>query len=224
MPRYEHLRMVRLPERLERRKKPGFGGSSRHNPSTHSQALTEQLSSAIATQVRRRRPTVTPSLILRVRLSAAVPEGEWEQVGLSVLSTDADRTLVLFSSSDELTRFREKLDAYGRPHEGQKHPAYNSLVSAINSIGTVEPRDRIGPRLRNAGFAEPGDFTDQATLLDLELWEIGDQMLRAARLRQIETIVLAGQGEVLDEYNGSTISALRLRACAGYLPRPPQDR
>ena len=74
MPRYEHLRMVRLPERLERRKRRGFGGgSNRPNPNAHSQALSEQLSSAIATQVKRRRPTVTPSLILRVRLTAVIP-------------------------------------------------------------------------------------------------------------------------------------------------------
>lgn len=106
MARYEHLRMVRLPERMERRKRPGFGGgSSRPNPSAHSQALSGQLTSAIETQKRRRRPTVTPSLILRVRLTAAVTESEWEQLGLAVLSTDADRTLVLFSSSDELKQF-----------------------------------------------------------------------------------------------------------------------
>lgn len=213
MARYEHLRMVRLPERMERRKRPGFGGgSSRPNPQAHSQTLSGQLTSAIDTQKRRRRPTVTPSLILRVRLSANVTESEWEQLGLSVLSSDADRTLVLFSSSDELTQFREKLEAYGRPHDGQKHPAYNSLVSAIDSIGTVEPRDRIGPRLRQAGFTEPSDFVGEPRLLDLELWEIGNQTTRQVRLSQIQTIVLAAGGEVLDEYNGPSISALRLRA------------
>lgn len=212
MPRYEHLRMVRLPERLERRKKRGFGsGSNRPNPSAHSKTLGDQLTSAIATQTRRRRPTVTPSLILRVSLSTAVPESEWEQVGLAVLSTDADRTLVLFSSSDELTQFRAKLEAYGKPHDGQKHPAYNSLVSAIDSIGTVEPRDRIGPRLREAGFVEPSDFVGEPRLLDLELWEIGDRTLRETRLAQVQAIVLAEGGDVLDEYNGPSISASRIR-------------
>lgn len=82
----------------------------------------------------------------------------------------------------------------------------------IDSIGIIEPRDRIGPRLREAGFAEPTDFVGDASLLDLELWEVGDRTAREKLSRQIQTMILTGGGEVLDEYNGPSISALRIRA------------
>ncbi|AUD00072.1 hypothetical protein CWS35_37195 (plasmid) [Bradyrhizobium sp. SK17] len=82
-------------------------------------------------------------------MTGALLEEEWERLGLTVLSSDADRTLVLFASSEDMRDFRARLDAYqGGPPPGQKHAPYVNFVSGIESIGSVEPRDRIGPRLR----------------------------------------------------------------------------
>jgi subtilase family protein len=147
-------------------------------------------------------------------MSGQLLEDEWEQLGLTVLSTDADRTLVLFSSSDEMTAFRERLDAYGAGvPAGKKHPAYAAFVSAVEAIGSVEPRDRIGLRLRDQGFSEAADFRDEVEkLLDVELWDLGDRTLRECKVLQLRAIVEASHGEVFDEYIGPTISILRVRA------------
>jgi hypothetical protein len=211
MARLEHLQLVRLPERFERRKRPGFGKPVPRDPGPHSGKLSAELAEAVVQQKRRRRPTVDPSLILRVHLAGAIADDEWEKLGLTVLSVDADRSLVLFSSTDELTEFRHRLEAYGQPiPPGQKHPQFCSFVSAIEAIGSVEPKDRIGPRLRAAGYSDVSDFTDEKLLLDLELWDVGSHAQRGERLHDIELIVEAQQGEVLDTYNGPSISALRI--------------
>jgi len=129
MARLEHLMLVRLPERFERRKRPGFSKPSARIPDQHASKLTSELGEAVAQQKLRRRPTVDPSLILRVRLSGAIADDEWEKLGLTVLSVDADRSLVLFSSSDELTEFNRRIAAYGAPiPAGQKHPQFSGCA------------------------------------------------------------------------------------------------
>lgn len=215
MARYDHLRLVRLPERIERRKRPGFGKPVARDPQTHGVRLKAELEATIEVQRHRRRPAVvTPSLILRVQMTGPLLEEDWQRLGLTVLATDADRTLILFASSDELIAFRERLHAYssGVP-AGKKHPAYASFVACIERIGSVEARDRIGPHLRAAGFTEPADFPDaEERVLDIELWDLGHRSLRQSKLTQISTIVLAAGGDVLDEYSGPTISILRVKA------------
>jgi hypothetical protein len=52
-----------------------------------------------------------------------------------VLSVDADRSLVLFSSSDELTEFRRRIEAYGEPvPKGQKHPKFSAFVHTTREV------------------------------------------------------------------------------------------
>jgi hypothetical protein len=211
---YEHLPLVRLPERLERRKKPGFGGALvRDDRAGHRAAITTQLNSAIQVQQQRRKPDfVDPSLILRVRLSANIVDEEWERVGLTILSSDADRSLVLFSSTDDLQQFRARVDAYGGDiPAGQAGAPYAGFVAAIESIGQVEPRDRIGLRLREAGFTEPEEFlNDRVFIIDLELWDLGRRDLRNRKLDELAQYVEAQGGEVFDRYLGASISLLRV--------------
>ena len=220
MARLEHLQLVRLPERFERRKRPGFSASPpSRDPGQHSEKLSSELDDAVVDQKRRRRPTVEPSLILRVKLSGAIPDSEWEKLGLTVLSVDADRSLVLFSSSDELTEFRRRISSYGEPPpDGQKYPKFSGFVSVIEAIGAVEPNDRIGPRLRASGYIDGSKFKDESLLLDLELWEVGNHVTRAVRLHKIKVIIQAAGDEVLDEYNGPSISALRIRVNGLHVP------
>jgi len=160
MARYDHLQLVRLPERFERRKTGGGGGPPQRNPDQYSQKLRTELDQAVATQQRRRRPdAINPALILRVRMTGALQEEEWNRVGLTLLSSDEDRTLVLFSSTDEMAAFRDRLQAYGRgTPAGQKNPAYAAFIAAIESISAIEPRDRIGMRAREDGFVDVDDF------------------------------------------------------------------
>jgi hypothetical protein len=214
MTRYDHLRLVRLPERLERRKTGGGGRPPDRDPARHSERLRTELDEAVAIQQQRRQPDyVNPSLILRVQMTGALLEEEWERVGLTVLSSDADRTLVLFASTDDMVEFRQRLDAYsqGAP-EGKKNPAYAAFVATIAAIGAVEPRDRIGVRLREDGFNDLSDFVaDAEMLLDLELWDLGRRELRERKLVQIAEYVTSRGGQVVDQYVGPSITMLRVR-------------
>lgn len=85
--------------------------------------------------------------------------------------------------------FRDRLQAYsqGTP-PGQVAPSYSGFISRIESIGNVEPRDRIGVRLREEGFTNAEDFSpDRSFVLDLELWDVGRRGLRTRKLEQIAT-------------------------------------
>jgi len=113
-------------------------------------------------------------------MTGALLEEDWNQLGLTVLSSDEDRTLVLFSSTDDMADFRRRLEAYGRgAPPGRQNPAYNAFVAGIDSIGAVEPRDRIGIRVREDGFTEPADFQSGVSYtVDIELWDLGRRELR----------------------------------------------
>src|ERR1051326_3470719 len=123
MARYDHLELVRLPEQLERRKQGRGGPPPARDRGQHSTKLRDELDAATQEKRRRRKPEfVDPSLILRVQMTGALLEEEWERLGLTVLSSDADRTLVLFASNEEMQELRARLDAYqGGPPPGQRH-------------------------------------------------------------------------------------------------------
>lgn len=217
MARYDHLQLLRLPERFQRRKAGGGGPPPPRDPNDHSRRLREELDTAIASQQARRRPEfVDPSLILRVQMSGALLEEQWNVLGLTVLSSDEDRTLVLFSSRDDMAQFRERLAAYGRGAPvGQINPPYAAFIGGIETISAIAPRDRIGVRAREEGFVEPADFEAQINYtLDLELWDLGRRELRLRKLEQITDYVVARGGEALDRYVGPSISMLRL-SCSG---------
>lgn len=212
MARYDHLELVRLPEQFERRKHGGGGPPPARDRDQHTTKLREELEAATQEQRRRRKPEfVDPSLILRVQMTGPLLEEDWERLGLTVLSSDADRTLVLFASNEDMVDFRARLDAYqGGPPPGQKHAPYVNFVSGIESIGSVEPRDRIGPRLREEGFADVADFVAQTSyLVDIELWDLGERRLRERKIEDVIRYVEARAGDVFDRYVGPSISMFR---------------
>lgn len=214
MARHDHLRLVRLPELLERRRRPGVGRAPTHEPSGHSQRLRTELDAAVVEQQRRRKPEfVDPSLILRVRMNGMTLEEEWERLGLTVLASDEDKTLILFSSTDEMQGFRDRLSAYARGvPPGQVAPSYAGFIDRVEEIVSVEPRDRLGIRLREEGFVSPDDFApERSFLLDVELWDLGRRELRTRKLDQIADYIDARGGEVLDRYVGPSITMLRAR-------------
>jgi subtilisin family serine protease len=221
MARYDHLRLLRLPERFERRRQGGGRAPVRGDPGRHSRRLGNELDQAVQTQQRRRQPEfVDPSLILRVQMTGALLEDDWNQLGLTVLSSDDDRTLVLFSNTEDMTAFRERLAAFARGTQpGRRAPAYAAFIGGIEAIGSVEPRDRIGIRAREAGFTAPEDFqTGQSYTVDIELWDLGRRDLRVRTLDEVAAYSDARGGEELDRYVGPSISMVRLR-CYGAVVR-----
>lgn len=221
MARYDHLQLVRLPERLPRRKTGGGGPPPERNPGGHSRRLGDELDAAITVQRRRRRPDVVdPALILRVRMSGPLLEEEWNRVGLTLLSSDEDRSLVLFASTDELSEFRRKLAAYGAgAPAGQINPSFAGFIANIESIAEVAPRDRIGMRAREAGFVGIEDFLPgTAYLIDIELWDLGRRELRESKIDDIVRYAEARGADELDRHIGPNLTLVRLR-CDGGLVR-----
>ncbi len=153
-------------------------------------------------------------------MSGALLEEEWANVGLTVLSSDEDRTLVLFSSSEELGEFRRKLNAYGQGTPGgQKNPSYAAFIANVEAIAEVSPRDRIGVRAREAGLVEADDFrSGEIYVLDIELWDLGHRALRERKLDDIARYADARGAEELDRHIGPNITMLRLR-CDGAVAR-----
>lgn len=221
MARYDHLQLLRLPERMPRRKNGGGGPPPQRNPRGHSERLGQELEQAVTAQRQRRRPdAVDPSLILRVQMSGPLLEEEWNRVGLTVLSSDEDRTLVLFSSSDELTEFQRKLDAYGQGVQpGRQSPAFSSFIANVETITEVAPRDRIGMRAREAGLAAPEDFqVGETYTLDIELWDLGARALRERKIDDIVRYADARGAEELDRHIGPNLTLVRL-SCDGAVAR-----
>lgn len=214
MAQYDHLRLVRLPEQLERRKRGGGGTTPTQDPSGHSRKLRSELDAAVAEQQRHRRPEfVDPSLILRVRMNGMTLEDDWEQCGLTLLASDEDKSLILFASNEEMQGFRDRLDAYARgAPPGQVAPSYANFIDRVEEITALQPRDRIGVRLREDGLTDAADFAaDRTFLLDIELWDFGRREVRSRKLDQIADYIEAHEGEVLDRYVGPSITMLRAR-------------
>lgn len=127
MAEYEHLRLVKIPQQLERRKKPGYGSAPKRNSqerTTHGTSLIHQIDSTVAYVRSKRIPgNIDPSLIMKVKYEGSAADEDWIRLGLQVLSHDDDKTLVLFSSNDSLADLKDRINAYSGPIPAkQKNP------------------------------------------------------------------------------------------------------
>ena len=212
MPRYQHLPLRRVEGELERRKHGG-GRTPTRNARAHGATIEAELNTLIASQQRKPRiANIDPALILKIRTAGPIDTDDWARVGLTVLASDPDKTLVLFASDVELQEFRRRVAAYqAAPPAGQLHPQYSGFVSAIEQVGEITPSDRIGEVLRSEGIVELLQIPDQRQVLDVELWQVtADQALLfisrvATRLQQLG-------GRVINEYRGHAATLMRIEA------------
>lgn len=220
MPQYDHLRLLRLPQRLERRKTGGGGPPPIRDYAGHSRKLELELNQAIEEQRRRRQPEyVNPALILRVQMSGPLMEEDWERLGLTLLSSDEDRTLVLFSNAEDMAAFRERLTAYSQgPQANRQNAPHAGFLNNIEEIGAVGPQDRLGIRFREDGITSLEDIVDeQEYLVDVELWELGGRQVRTRKLDNVSEYIEVKNGDVYDRYIGPSITMLRARVSGALL-------
>lgn len=214
MPDLEHLPLIRLAPLPERRKRPGFGSFPPRDFVTHGQKIkndTEEVLSQYKKQPKR--GEINPALILRVHLNGTVTEEEWERAGFIVLADDPDKTLILFSSDEELSAFRERVGKYtSGPVENKPNPPYAGFVASIESISSVGPKDRIGVAARAEGFCDLEDF-DPASIytFDISLWDLGHHPRIDAVVSLIDETCRAKDSEIVDRYLGSSLLLLRVR-------------
>jgi hypothetical protein len=160
-------------------------------------------------------------LILRIQLNpkAGVDEETWERCGLTLLSADEKKRLVLFSSDADLSDFKRRLAEFERGpiRPNQKSAPHTQIFACIDEIGGVRPVDRIGRLLRAEGVNDVGDFDDsQEYVTDIELWDFGNRDANRTRVGQLRAFIGAQEGRVTDDYVGETMVLLRAR-CSGAL-------
>lgn len=202
-----HLPLQRLDRTADRRRTPApVFPPVRASAAEHAATITTKVDAAAAEQAAL--PTVDgidPELILKVTLASQVQEDTWRTAGFAVLAQEQGGILVLFTDDIELRLFRERLDQYQKGTAAdQKNPAYNALFAAIEDVGSVDPADRIGPRLRADGIAAVADIDGRASYtVDIELWDAPTQLDRQVRVQRLVTHIEAAGGEILSRYVGN---------------------
>src|SRR5450432_762057 len=214
MPELPHLILPRAEVSLERRKRPGFGSIPPREYSQHSEFLSGAVKNVLANKNQPAVKGVDPALIFKVRTVSNVADEDWASAGLTVLGTDDDKTVVLFASDGELQEFKRRLSEYSKGvSKDQKNPSYSSLIAAIEDLGSLTPEDRLGSVLKEEGFASSANFSEQSIYrLDVELWGVGDQANRAARINEIEAYMHSRGGSILDRYVGRSMTLFRVSA------------
>jgi len=214
MTKYDHLPLQRIVGELERRKhsNPAAGGPPRDWKS-HGKGVQEQIEAVVETNIGR--PAIgdiDPALILKVKTAGLVTEDVWARLGLSVLGSDPDETLVLFADDSELQEFRMRVTAYqGEIPKGQKSHQYASLVDAIESVSEISPADRIGPVLRAEGILDPEHFIiGDIQTLDVELWQPSDDDVQLFMYRVAHRLKELG-GVLVNEYRGNSAVLMRVQ-------------
>ena len=121
MPQLDHLQLIRLPETLPRRK-TGFPGPTPPRGGGYGRLVRTEVEAAVEAQLQNRPAQfVDPSLILCVRMNGMLLEEDWEALGLTLLSSDDDKNIVLFSSAGDLAALMQRLDAFDGPiHLGRQ--------------------------------------------------------------------------------------------------------
>jgi subtilisin family serine protease len=223
MASYDHLPLKRLEGVLERRVH-GFGRAPSREANQHGARIQKQIEDTIST-FNSFSPVggIDPSLILKISVAGNIDEDEWRKIGLTVLSVDGDKSVVLFANDKSLQEFRNKVEAYqGEIPPGQKAPQFAGLVAAIEAVSLLTPSDRMGPELRAAGFMKSEDFiTTDTYLLDFELYypstkDEADIFLY--RLKQ----TLGSDGAILSTYSGHQMLIARVE-CNGAAVRAALD-
>ena len=219
MPNLPHLILPRMELALPRRR-TGSGRPPEREYRTHGRALTNQITSVLTNYRQRPRPLgIDPSLILRIKLNpkAGVDEETWERCGLTLLSLDENKTLVLFSSDTDLTDFKRRLSEYeqGPLSPDQRSAPHTRIFASIDEISNVRPKDRIGRLLRADGINDVVDI-EEATdyVVDIELWDLGDRETNRRKVSELRGFVEQRGGRVTDYYIGESLVLLRSR-CSG---------
>ncbi|WP_242053552.1 S8 family serine peptidase [Nostoc sp. FACHB-888] len=167
---FEHLRLPRIINiELPRRSSSGFSGTKRTDISEHGKQLLGQISSLIEPVKQKTSPfRLDPKLIFKIKVAEkhSFSDNLVTQTGLNVLAREPNKAIVVFSSDNELTEFKKRLENYSQIKDGPKY----EYLGAIDELVPLEPEDRIG-RLLDIKRVQPGELA----ALDLELWHTGDR-------------------------------------------------
>ena len=146
-----------------------------------------------------------PKLIFKLELNQKVDDREFrknlEEMDIEILGPTQFKEhgyWVVFSSDNELIKFREKLEKY-KTGEFQ----YN-FFDPIENLIPIDRDEKIGKRLRESPF-----HANEISNIEIELWRLPDNLMN-----NIETEIvylLEGKGEILDRYSSENLYKLLIK-------------
>jgi hypothetical protein len=208
---FEHLKLPRIINiELPRRSSGGFGGAKRTDVSEHGKQLLDQISSLIEPVKQKASPfRLDPKLIFKIKVAEkhSFSDNLVTQIGLNVLAREPNKAIVVFSSDNELTEFKKRLENYSQIKDG---PKYEHL-GAIDELVPLEPEDRIG-RLLDIKRVQSGELA----ALDLELWHTGDRKEMRKYLDDIADVLESSSSDTVpmrmsDSYIGDYLCIARIK-------------
>jgi hypothetical protein len=210
---FDHLKLPRTSIELPRRNtgRGGFGSHRSDRPS-HGLQLLGQVSSLTQQSKEKSSPFhLNPKLIFKIQLtqSGTFPENSLSPLGLTLLAKEpkANKAIVVFSSDEELTQFRSRLEAYSGINDSEYEYAY---LDGIEALVPLEPSDRVGRLLQ----LEPLQVNELAAL-DLELWHTGDCSEMNKYLNDLDEVLRGCSDDsamrISDRYVGEYLCMARIK-------------
>ena len=167
---FDHLQLPRIINiESPRRSRRPFGGKKRTDVSGHGKQLLDQISTLVEPQKQKTSPfRLDPKLIFKIKIAEKgyFSEDLVTQTGLNLLAREPNKAIVVFSSDNELTEFKKRLENYSQIKDGPKY----EYLGSIDELVPLEREDRIGRLLELNSVA-----LDELAALDLELWHTGDR-------------------------------------------------
>lgn len=207
----EHLDLPQVQAPIARRRYGGGASVVRESPAQHAAKLAADAAEVTRVQHARVRPAgATPALIfkLRVHPKAELDADTLGRFGLSLVARDEDKTLVVFSSDEDLAVFRDRVATYGSP-TGHKY----GEVGGIEGLDPLTAADRTGPRLAR----RPIEAGQGQVPVDVELWHSGTVPGAWERLGELRAVVEQAGGRVTDDLATTDLVVARCHADAALI-------
>ena len=213
MSQFEHLELPRTSIELPRRGRGGGGfGSRRSDRGSHGRQLLDQISGLTQRSKQKISPfRLNPKLIFKIKLSpdGTLQESDLSPLGLILLAQEpkVNKAIVVFTSDEELTQFRSRLEAYSGISDSEYEYGH---LDAIEALVPLEPSDRIGRLLE----LEPVQASELAAL-DLELWHTGDRAEMNKYLDELDHVLRSWSDDsamrISDRYVGEYLCIARIK-------------
>ncbi len=152
---FDHLKLPRIINiESPRRSARGFGGQKRTDVTGHGKQLLGQLSTLTEAVKQKNTPfRLDPKLIFKIKIAEKgyFSEDMVTQAGLNLLAREPNKAIVVFSSDNQLTEFKRRLENYSQIQKDSKY----EYLGAIDELVPLEREDRIG-RLLELKFVQLG--------------------------------------------------------------------
>ena len=216
--RLPHLPIEQTSKSPERKKKE----NKHHPPSPQSgdrglvakefEVAIERLETEAKVKTKKLPQGIDPHLVFKMPVFEGANlnqlEEKLERVGLSVVSVDADKeVIVVFRSETDLSDFRQSIETYKQPKANSKTTVFDIFEWVKpQELASLTPADRIGEGLAEIIGSEGENIEDEKLyqVLDVEVWPSGTSAQDAQR--NLEEIRALGSSTEIPRQNGERVT------------------